>query len=146
MSRIILRGAGRQERVKERQENARKERVKKAKQSAAARKKGKSSRAEYFKARRERIKCDPEQYEKMKQVERERWHRRKNDGKVKTVGEMTRREKKAVRETRKASAAKYYLKKKEAKQKRKSTNEDQQEVKFNESRQKATGRKKIEKK
>ncbi|CAH2015065.1 unnamed protein product [Acanthoscelides obtectus] len=47
--------------------------------------------------RREKVRSNPEQYEKAKQQERERYYERKKQGKIKLIGEVSRREKKRLR-------------------------------------------------
>ncbi|XP_049886932.1 uncharacterized protein LOC126381495 [Pectinophora gossypiella] len=63
--------------------------------------------------RRERIKNDPILYERHKQRDRERYAKRKAEGKVKKMSERTRREQKALRKYFREHSKKSYEKKKQ---------------------------------
>lgn len=68
-------------------------------------------------ARKRRLleKQSPRKYEARKQKERERWKRRRDEGKIKLINDMSRRDIKQIRKDRRDSAAKHRAKLKAAK-------------------------------
>lgn len=62
--------------------------------------------------RRERIKSNPELYEKAKAEERARYHRRKKQGKIKSINEESKRTKRIIRKRWRTAANKYRKSKK----------------------------------
>lgn len=70
-----------------------------------------AKKREQQRQRREAIKKDPERYQQEKEKERKRWLQRVKDGKVKSMCDMSSREKRIVRKRRRISMEKYLQKK-----------------------------------
>ena len=109
---INLRGKDRSESVKSRQENARKGKKIKAKAKKAKKSRSKEEKAKYYREYRERVKADPVRNALNKKKEQERWARRVASGRIKPVGEMSKREQRISKKRSRESSAKFYRKKK----------------------------------
>ncbi|XP_066594087.1 uncharacterized protein [Prorops nasuta] len=62
--------------------------------------------------RRAKIKADPEAYEAAKEIERARWHKRKREGKIRLIYQLSDREKTARRKKGRESFKRWYQKNK----------------------------------
>lgn len=76
----------------------------------------KKIRIESEQRRRDKIKSDPQLYEEFKRKERERYHRRKEEGKIKDISKLSNREKWAERKICVEKTMKSRLKKKQEKE------------------------------